>query len=49
MRISDLRETLRSIGAAGLFTFSPISARDLARQRFRFAAGCFEPPGTRAG
>ena len=38
LRISDLRKSLRSIGAAGVFSFSPIPARDLARQRFEFAA-----------
>ncbi len=45
LRISDLRRALRSVGAQGLFTFSPISARDLARQRFRFAAGLLRAAG----
>jgi hypothetical protein len=45
LRISDLRKTLRSIGAAGLFSFSPIPARDLARQRFQFAARLLRAAG----
>ncbi len=45
LRISDLRRTLRSVGAAGLFSFSPVSARDLASQRFRFAARFFRAAG----
>ena len=49
LRMPDLRRTLKSVGAAGLYSFTPISARELARQRFRFAAGCCALPGTRAG
>jgi hypothetical protein len=45
LRISDLRRALRSVGAAGLFTFTPVSARELARQRFRFAAALFRAAG----
>ncbi len=45
LRISDLRRTLRSVGAAGVFTFSPVNARDLARQRFRFAAALLRAAG----
>jgi P-loop Domain of unknown function (DUF2791) len=45
LRISDLRRTLRSVGATGLFTFSPVNARDLARQRFRFAAALLRAAG----
>jgi len=45
LRISDLRGALRSVGAAGLYTFSPVSARDLARQRFRFAAALLRAAG----
>ena len=45
IRISELRKTLRSVGAAGLFTFAPIPARDLARQRFRFAARLLRAAG----
>lgn len=45
LRISDLRRTLRSVGAAGLFSFSPVSARDLASQRFRFATRLFRAAG----
>ena len=36
LRIPDLRRTLKSVGAAGLFSFTPVIARELARQRFRF-------------
>jgi RimJ/RimL family protein N-acetyltransferase len=45
LRISDLRRTLRSVGAAGVFTFSPVNARDLARQRFQFAAALLRAAG----
>jgi hypothetical protein len=45
LRISDLRKTLRSVGAAGLFSFSPLPARDLARQRFGFAARLLRAAG----
>lgn len=44
-RISDLRRTLKSVGAAGLFSFSPVLARDLARQRFRFVARLLRAAG----
>jgi hypothetical protein len=43
-----LRRALRSVGAAGLFSFTPVTARDLARQRFRFAARLLRAAG-RAG
>jgi hypothetical protein len=45
LRISDLRRTLKSVGAAGLFSFSPVLARDLARQRFRFVARLLRAAG----
>lgn len=45
LRISELRKTLRFVGAAGVFSFSSISARDLARQRLRFAARLFRAAG----
>jgi len=45
LRISELRHALRSVGAAGLFAFAPMSARDLARQRFRFAAALLRAAG----
>jgi P-loop Domain of unknown function (DUF2791) len=45
LRVSDLRRALRSVGAAGLYSFTPISARDLARQRFRFAAALLRAAG----
>ena len=46
LRISDLRRALRSVGAAGLFSFTPVPARELARQRFRFAARTVARRGT---
>jgi hypothetical protein len=45
LRISDLRRALRSVGAAGLFSFTPIIARELARQRFRFTARMLRAAG----
>jgi hypothetical protein len=45
LRISDLRRALKSVGAAGLYSFTPITARDLARQRFRFAAALLRAAG----
>jgi len=45
LRISDLRRALRSVGAAGLFSFTPVTARELARQRFRFAARMLRAAG----
>jgi hypothetical protein len=38
LRMADLRRALRSVGAAGLYNFAPVPARELARQRFSFAA-----------
>ncbi len=43
--VSDLRRALKSVGAAGLYSFTPITARDLARQRFRFAAALLRAAG----
>ena len=48
LRMPDLRRALRSVGAAGLYTFTPVTARELARQRFRFAARLLRAAG-RAG
>jgi len=45
LRMPDLRRTLKSVGAAGLYSFSPISPRDLARQRFRFVARLLRASG----
>jgi hypothetical protein len=45
LRISDLRRALSSVGAAGLFSFTPITARELARQRFRFIARMLRAAG----
>ncbi len=45
LRVSDLRRALKSVGAAGLYSFTPITARDLARQRFRFAAALLRAAG----
>lgn len=36
LRTPDLRRALKGVGAAGLFTFPPVPARELARQRLRF-------------
>ncbi len=45
LRMADLRRALRSVGAAGLYTFTPVTARELARQRFRFAARLLRAAG----
>ena len=45
LRIPELRRALKSVGAAGLFTFTPVAARELARQRFRFAARLLRAAG----
>src|SRR5215472_3498994 len=45
LRISDLRRTMKSVGAAGLYTFSPVPARDLAAQRFMFTAALLRAAG----
>jgi hypothetical protein len=45
LRISELRRALRSVGAAGLYNFAPIAARELARQRFSFAARLLRAAG----
>ena len=45
LRMPDLRRALKSVGAAGLYSFSSISARELARQRFRFVAGLLRAAG----
>jgi hypothetical protein len=45
LRVSDLRRALRLVGAAGLFSFSPVAARDLAWQRFRFASRLLRAAG----
>jgi P-loop Domain of unknown function (DUF2791) len=45
LRMTDLRRTLKSVGAAGLYSFTSITARELARQRFRFAARMLRAAG----
>ena len=45
LRVPELRRALRSVGAAGLFSFTPVTARELARQRFRFAARLLRAAG----
>lgn len=45
LRIPDLRRALKSVGAAGLYNFTPITVRELARQRFRFAARLLRAAG----
>ena len=45
LRMTDLRRALKSVGGAGLYSFSPIPARELARQRFRFLARLLRAAG----
>src|SRR5712691_4000367 len=45
LRIPELRRALKSVGASGVFTFTPVAARELARQRFRFAARLLRAAG----
>lgn len=45
LRVSDLRRALKSVGAAGLFSFTPVTVRELARQRFRFVARMLRAAG----
>ncbi|MDP9406924.1 MAG: ATP-binding protein [Actinomycetota bacterium] len=45
IRVPDLRRALKSVGAGGLYTFSPVPARELARQRFRFLAWLLRAAG----
>lgn len=45
IRLPDLRRLLRSVGAAGLYSFPRVTARELARQRFRFVARLLRAAG----
>jgi hypothetical protein len=45
LRITDLRRALKSVGAVGVFSFTPITTRELARQRFRFTAQMLRAAG----
>jgi hypothetical protein len=45
LRIAELRRALKSVGAARLYSFAPITIRELARQRFRFAARLLRAAG----
>jgi P-loop Domain of unknown function (DUF2791) len=45
LRIAELRRALKSVGAAQLYSFGPITIRELARQRFRFAARLLRAAG----
>jgi hypothetical protein len=45
LRMTDLRRTLTSVNAAGLYNFTPIAAAELARQRFRFVARLLRAAG----
>jgi hypothetical protein len=45
LRIAELRRALKSVGAARLYSFAPITARELARQRFQFAARLLRAAG----
>ena len=45
IRVPDLRRALKAVGAAGLYTFGSIPARELARQRLRFLARLLRAAG----
>ena len=45
LRMAELRGALKSVGAAGLYSFSPVTARELARQRYRFVARLLRAAG----
>jgi hypothetical protein len=45
LRVGDLRRALKSVGAAGLFSFGPVHAAELARQRFRLVARLLRAAG----
>jgi bacteriophage exclusion system BrxC/D-like protein len=45
IRLPDLRRALRSVGAGGLYSFPRVTARELARQRFRFVARLLRAAG----
>lgn len=36
LRVPDLKRALKAVGAAGMYTFGPVPARELARQRLTF-------------
>jgi hypothetical protein len=45
LRVPDLKRALRTVGAAGQFTFAPVTARELARQRTRFVSRLLRAAG----
>lgn len=45
LRMAELRRSLRSAGAAGLYSFTSVTVRELARQRFRFVARLLRAAG----
>jgi hypothetical protein len=45
LRVSDLKRALKSVGQGGVFSFGPLPARDLARQRMRFLAHLLRASG----
>jgi hypothetical protein len=45
LRIPDLRRALKAIGAAGVYSFPPLGARELARQRIRFLSRLLRAAG----
>ena len=45
IRVPDLRRALKAVGAGGLYSFAAISAKELARQRLRFAARLLRAAG----
>ncbi|MBW3639474.1 MAG: hypothetical protein KY451_06470 [Actinobacteria bacterium] len=45
IRVPDLRRALKAVGAGGHYSFAAISAKELARQRLRFAARLLRAAG----
>ena len=45
LRMPELRRALKSVGAAGQYTFGPIPAKELARQRLRFLSRLLQAAG----
>jgi hypothetical protein len=45
LRTPDLRRALKAVGAGGVHTLAPLSARDLARQRTRFLSRLLRAAG----
>ncbi|HVM26361.1 MAG TPA: BREX system ATP-binding domain-containing protein [Mycobacteriales bacterium] len=45
IRVPELRRALKTVGAGGLYSFGPVPARELARQRMRFTARLLRAAG----